>query len=97
MRLGDLDRVRLVVNGAGPYAPDQVREVLEFERADRVDQLPADPRAAASLVDGAAGHRVRAAPHPAPAGGRQSWPTGSVAQVAASTTADLAPAGREES
>jgi len=51
-RLGDLDRVRIVVNGAGPYTPAQVGEALEFERADHVDQIPADPRAAASLVDG---------------------------------------------
>lgn len=51
-RLGDLDRVRLVVSGAGPYTPDQVADALGFERADRVDQVPADPRAAAALVDG---------------------------------------------
>ena len=53
-RLGDLDRVRLVVCGAGPYTPDQVAASLGFERADRVDRIPADPRAAASLVDGSA-------------------------------------------
>lgn len=53
-RLGDLDRVRVVVNGAGPYTPAQVAEALQFDRADRVDQIPADPRAAAALVDGAA-------------------------------------------
>ncbi len=51
-RLGDLDRVRLVVSGAGPYAPDQVAGAVGFERADRVDRIPADPRAAAALVDG---------------------------------------------
>ncbi len=51
-RLGDLDRVRVVVNGAGPYTPAQVAEALELERTDRLDQIPTDPRAAASLVDG---------------------------------------------
>jgi MinD-like ATPase involved in chromosome partitioning or flagellar assembly len=53
-RLGDLDQVRLVLNGAGPYTPDQVAQALEFERTDRIYHLPADPRAAASLVDGSA-------------------------------------------
>jgi MinD-like ATPase involved in chromosome partitioning or flagellar assembly len=53
-RLGDLDRTRLVVCGAGPYTPDQVALALEFERADRVDHIPADPRGAAALVDGSA-------------------------------------------
>jgi MinD-like ATPase involved in chromosome partitioning or flagellar assembly len=53
-RLGDLDHVRLVVCGGGPYTPDQVAAALKFERADRVDQIPADSRAAASLVDGSA-------------------------------------------
>lgn len=53
-RLGDLERVRLVVNGAGPYTPTQVADALQFDRADRVDQIPADPKAAAALVDGAA-------------------------------------------
>ena len=96
LRLGDLDRVRLVVNGAGPYAPDQVREVLEIERADRVDQIPADPRAAASLVDGAPAtvfglHRTRLLRAAEQLANRIR------AQVACSTTVELAPAGREES
>jgi MinD-like ATPase involved in chromosome partitioning or flagellar assembly len=52
--LGDLDQVRLVVCGAGPYTLDQVAEALEIDRKDRVDQIPADARAAASLVDGSA-------------------------------------------
>ena len=43
-----------MVCGGGPYTPDQVAAALEFERADRVDQIPADSRAAASLVDGSA-------------------------------------------
>ena len=48
-RLGDLDAVRLLVNGAGPYPPAQVAEQLGVAR---VEVLPADPRAAAALVDG---------------------------------------------
>ena len=48
-RLGDLDAVRLLVNGAGPYPPAQVAEQLGVAR---VEVLPADPRAATALVDG---------------------------------------------
>jgi MinD-like ATPase involved in chromosome partitioning or flagellar assembly len=51
-RLGDLDRVRLVVSGAGQYGAAQVGAELGFDRGDQVDEIPADPRAAASLVDG---------------------------------------------
>jgi MinD-like ATPase involved in chromosome partitioning or flagellar assembly len=94
-RLGDLDRVRLVVNGAGPYAPDQVREVLKIDRAG-VEHIPADPRAAASLVDGTPAtvfglHRTRLLRATAVLADRVS------AQIAASTTPELASAGREES
>jgi MinD-like ATPase involved in chromosome partitioning or flagellar assembly len=95
-RLGDLDRVRLVVNGGGPYTRDQVREALEIEGADRVDQIPADPRAAASLVDGSTAtvfglHRTRLVR----AAGQLADRIG--AQAAVSTAAELAPARREES
>ena len=48
-RLGDLDAVRLLVNGAGPYPPAQVAEQLGVAG---VEVIPADPRAAAALVDG---------------------------------------------
>lgn len=48
-RLGDLDAVRLLVNGAGPYPPAQVAEQLGVARGE---VLPADPRAATALVDG---------------------------------------------
>ena len=48
-RLGDLDAVRLVVNGAGPYTAADVAAVLEIEHAH---VTPADPRASAALVDG---------------------------------------------
>lgn len=51
-RLGDLDRVALVVAGAGPYSSTEVATGLGFPSAQR---LPADPRAAAGLVDGAGG------------------------------------------
>ncbi len=89
-RLGDLDRVRLVVSGAGAYPPDQVADVLGFERADRVDQIPADPRAAAALVDGSTStvfgltrtRLVRAA---------AQLTERIAAQVAASMPADLTP------
>lgn len=50
-RLGDLALVRLVVNGAGQYAPAQVGAELAFDPG-QVVQLPGDPRTAASLVDG---------------------------------------------
>lgn len=56
-RLGDLERVRLVVNGAGPYTPTQVADALQYARG--VDQIPADPKAAAALVDGAASSLFR--------------------------------------
>lgn len=49
-RLGDLNRVRLVVNNAGPYTADEVAKALEFDDAVRV---PADRRAAAMLTEGA--------------------------------------------
>jgi len=48
-RLGDLDAVRLVVNGAGPYSASDVAAALEIEHAH---VTPADPRASAALVDG---------------------------------------------
>lgn len=48
-RLGDLDRVALVVNGAGSYSVSQTAAQLGIER---VKTTPADPRAAAALVDG---------------------------------------------
>ena len=48
-RLGDLDAVRLLVNGAGPYPPAQVAQQLGVAR---VEVIPADPRAATALVDG---------------------------------------------
>ncbi len=106
-RLGDLERVRLVVNGAGPYASEQVREALGIERADRVDRLPADPRAAAALVDGSLAtafglHRtrlVRAAGQLADQIAAQA-PTSTAAELAASIAcANSAPQpeGRNES
>ncbi|MCM3555908.1 hypothetical protein M3697_12455 [Janibacter melonis] len=49
-RLGDLDRVRLVVNGPGPYSPGEVGEVLGFGSCVHV---PSDRKAAAMLTDGA--------------------------------------------
>jgi MinD-like ATPase involved in chromosome partitioning or flagellar assembly len=48
-RLGDLNAVRLVVNGPGPYSPAQVAAQL---RVAQVESIPADPRTAAALVDG---------------------------------------------
>jgi MinD-like ATPase involved in chromosome partitioning or flagellar assembly len=48
-RLGDLDAVQLVVNGAGPYRPADVAAALALEP---VYEIPSDPRAAAALVDG---------------------------------------------
>lgn len=48
-RLGDLDAVQLVVNGAGPYRAADVAAALGLERAH---VTPADSRAAAALVDG---------------------------------------------
>jgi hypothetical protein len=49
-RLGDVDRVRLVVNGDGPYPPAQVAATVGIPA---VGVVPPDPRAAAALVDGA--------------------------------------------
>lgn len=49
-RLGDLNRVRLVVNNSGPYTAEEVADALEFESAVRV---PADRKAAAMLTEGA--------------------------------------------
>ena len=49
-RLGDLDAVRLVVNGPGAYTAAQTADALQVSLAC---SLPSDDRAAASLVDGA--------------------------------------------
>jgi len=49
-RLGDLDRVRLVVNGDGPYPPAQAAAAVGVPV---LAVVPSDPRAAAALVDGA--------------------------------------------
>ena len=49
-RLGDLQSVRLVVNGAGDYPPGQVAAEVGVPV---VSSIPADRRAAAALVDGA--------------------------------------------
>ena len=48
-RLGDLDRVALVVNGDGPYPPAQVGAAIGVPVLGTV---PRDTRAAAALVDG---------------------------------------------
>jgi len=55
-RLGDLDAVQLVVNGAGSYTPAQTVSALEVPL---VATLPGDDRAAAALVDGAAAPVLR--------------------------------------
>ena len=49
-RLGDLDAVRVVVNGSGAYTAAQTTDALGVTLAST---LPGDARAAASLVDGA--------------------------------------------
>ena len=48
-RLGDLDRVALVVNGDGPYPPAQVGAAVGVPV---LGVVPGDARAAAALVDG---------------------------------------------
>jgi len=55
-RLGDLDAVQLVVNGAGSYTSAQTAAALEVPLAAT---LPGDDRAAAALVDGAAAPVLR--------------------------------------
>ena len=50
-RLGDLDSVRLVVNGCGPYSPAQTAAAIG-NGIGHVHTTPGDARAAAALVDG---------------------------------------------
>ena len=70
VRLGDLDRVRLVVNGAGPVRPRPGPRGPGGRARRPGGPAPGRPPCSGEPGRRGAGHRVRAAPHPATAGGR---------------------------
>ena len=93
-RLGDLDHVRLVVCGGGPYTPDQVAAVARV-RASRPGR-PDPGRLSCRRVAGrrVCGHRVRADPHPVGCAPPASLADRAVAQISTSTaTTDLTSSG----